>query len=143
MGLSLSDAIKLASIIQSEVPSLDEMQRVSAVFHNRLNIDMKLQSCVTVMYALGEHKSSVSIADTKTESPYNTYYVKGLPKGPICNPGEDALSACVSPDQNTIDQQYLYFYTPSSKEVIYSKTYADHKKAIAKNKGGTGTSTIG
>ncbi len=142
MGLSLSDAVKLASIIQSEVPSLKEMQRVSAVFHNRLTIDMKLQSCVTVMYALGEHKSVVTIADTKTQSPYNTYYVKGLPEGPICNPGEDALNACISPDQETIDQQYLYFYTPTNSDVVYSKTYADHKKAIAKSKGGKGTSTI-
>ncbi len=143
MGLSLNDAVKLASIIQSEVPSLEEMQRVSAVFHNRLNIDMKLQSCVTVMYALGEHKSSVSIADTKTESPYNTYYVEGLPAGPICNPGEDALMACISPDKDTVEQQYLYFYTPKSNKVIYSKTYAEHKKAIAQNKGGTGTSAVG
>ena len=143
IGMTLDDVVNLASIIQSEVPTMSEMTKVSAVFHNRLNIDMKLQSNVTVLYALGEHKSNVSIAETKLESPYNTYYVSGLPKGPICSPGADALLAAVTPDETITAGNYLFFYSLSSGEVIYSKTYAEHKAAIAKSKGGTGTATVG
>ncbi|MEG0770360.1 MAG: endolytic transglycosylase MltG [Clostridia bacterium] len=138
-NLTLDEAITLSTIIQREVSNsktpdssgTTNMQKVSAVFHNRLNKKMKLQSDVTVAYAL-DGKKAINIADTKTESPYNTYFVDALPIGPICNPGIDALVAAVTPDKNYMDEGYLYFYSRPTGEVYFTKTYEEHKEVIKK-----------
>ncbi|WP_162265494.1 endolytic transglycosylase MltG [Abyssisolibacter fermentans] len=102
---TLNDLIAMASIIERETRLDEERAVVSSVFYNRLEIDMKLGSCATVQYVLGERKSHLSIADTKIESPYNTYINKGLPIGPIASPGLKSIQAALNPD----DTDYLYF----------------------------------
>lgn len=135
INMTLDQAVILASIIERETLKKDDLAVVSSVFHNRLKKGMKLQSCVTVLYALGSHKSFVTIADTKVESPYNTYFVTGLPKGPVCNPGVAALKAAVEPAQT----DYYYFYSTTNGKIYFSKTYNEHLAIIKKYKGGTGT----
>jgi len=135
INMTLDQAVILASMIERETLKKDDLAVVSSVFHNRLKKGMKLQSCVTVLYALGSHKSFVTIADTKVESPYNTYFITGLPKGPVCNPGVAALKAAVEPTQS----DYYYFYSTTNGKIYFSKTYNEHLAIIKKYKGGTGT----
>lgn len=137
-GMTLDDAVILGSMIERETLRKTDLALVSSVFHNRLDKKMKLQSCVTVLYALGTHKDYVSIEDTKVKSPYNTYYIEGLPKGPVCCPGIEAIKAAVSP----VDSDYLYFCSKPDGSIIFSKTYSEHLKAIKSNKGSYGTGTV-
>ncbi|MEA4815926.1 MAG: endolytic transglycosylase MltG [Lachnospiraceae bacterium] len=106
---SLDEIITIASIIESEIRVSNERELASAVIYNRLNIDMKLQMCSTVLYAMGKSKSSLLLEDLEIESPYNTYKYSGLPEGPISNPGEASILAAVSP----ADVDYLYFVLKS------------------------------
>ncbi len=94
-----------ASIIQSEGNNFNNMKLISSVIDNRLKAGMPLQMDATVIYALGKHVDKVYNKDLKIDSPYNTYIHKGLPIGPICNPGEKAIEAALKPD-NT---DYLYY----------------------------------
>ena len=118
----MDEVVILASIIEREAGNEGEMGKVSSVFHNRLNIDMPLQSCATVQYILKERKSVLSVEDTKIDSPYNTYMYKGLPKGPIASPGKAAINAALYPE--TTD--YLYFKVTSDGVTVFSKTLEEH-----------------
>jgi len=124
IGFSLNDIIILASIIEKEAKFSDEKNKVSAVFHNRLKIGMKLQSCATIQYILGEPKEILDKNDLKIDSPYNTYLYKGLPPGPICNPGLDSIMAALKPAED----DYLYFVLGENGRHIFSKTYQEHLK---------------
>ena len=124
IGFSLNDIIILASIIEKEAKFSDEKNKVSAVFHNRLKIGMKLQSCATIQYILGEPKEILDENDLKNDSPYNTYLYKGLPPGPICNPGLDSILAALEPAED----DYLYFVLGENGRHIFSKTYQEHLK---------------
>ncbi len=135
VDMTLDEAIILASIIERETLHKEDLPIVSSVYHNRIKKGMKLQACVTVLYALGEHKDFITIEDTKIESPYNTYFVDGLPKGPICNPGMDAILATVEPAKS----DYFYYYSTPDGKIYFSKTYAQHLATIRKHKGGKGT----
>jgi len=116
-GYSIDEAVTLASMIQREAYYLSDMAGISSVFHNRLRSGMKyLQSDATALY--GES--------------YDTYENAGLPPGAICNPGAAALEAAVYP-ANT---KYYYFLTGNDKKAVFSRTYAEHKRAIAKWKSG-------
>lgn len=105
MNMTMDDIVIIASIIEKEVRYTEERPTVASVIYNRLNADMKLQMDCTVLYALGETKDRVLNSDTKIESEYNTYYVDGLPIGPIGNPGIDCIKAAINPE-NT---DYLYY----------------------------------
>ncbi|HDK25865.1 MAG TPA: endolytic transglycosylase MltG, partial [Candidatus Atribacteria bacterium] len=96
---SLDEIITLASIIEKEAKYNDEKSKVSSVFHNRLKNGMKLQSCATIQYILGKPKEKLEESDLKIGSPYNTYLYKGLPPGPICNPGLDSIIAAIEPTE--------------------------------------------
>ncbi len=122
LGMSVDEVIILASVIEREAGSEAEMGKVSSVFHNRLDIGMALQSCATVQYVLPERKDVLSIADTKIESPYNTYRYPGLPKGPIANPGKAAIRAALYPE----DTDYLYFKLNDDGITVFSKTLSEH-----------------
>ncbi|MCJ7656330.1 MAG: endolytic transglycosylase MltG [Candidatus Atribacteria bacterium] len=122
IGFSLDEIIILASIIEKEAKFSDEKNRVSTVFHNRLKIGMKLQSCATIQYILGEPKEILDENDLKLDSPYNTYLYKGLPPGPICNPGLDSIIAAIEPNE----EDYLYFVLGENGRHIFSKTYEEH-----------------
>ena len=109
VGFTLYQAVTLASIIQKETFVKEEMPIISAVYHNRLKRGMRLQADPTVIYAIklkyGIEKLELSRRDLAVDSPYNTYRHKGLPPGPICNPGIDAIKAAVNP----APVDYLYF----------------------------------
>jgi UPF0755 protein len=122
IGFSLDEIIILASIIEKEAKFSEEKNKVSSVFHNRLEKGMKLQSCATIQYILEKPKERLDENDLKIDSPYNTYLYKGLPPGPICNPGLDSILAALEPEE----EDYLYFVLGENGKHIFSKTYQDH-----------------
>ncbi|NLX63097.1 MAG: endolytic transglycosylase MltG [Tissierellia bacterium] len=127
VDMTLNEVVTLASIIEREAKRDDERVLISGVFHNRLKIDMPLQSCATVQYVLGERKENLSTEDVKIDSIYNTYIHKGLPPAPIASPGEKSLIAAVKP----ADVDYLYFRAKEDGTGghIFSVTYEEHIKA--------------
>ena len=105
------------------------MPDVASVFYNRLNNPSQypfLQSDATVLYVMSERKTWLNADDISNPSPYNTYNHKGLPPGPICNPGLDAIKAAIDPS-NT---QYYFFVTDSNDVYYFAKTDAEHEKNV-------------
>ncbi|WDC83769.1 endolytic transglycosylase MltG [Caloramator sp. mosi_1] len=111
-SMTLDDVIRLASIVEREAKVKEERPIIAAVFYNRLQKDIKLESCATVQYALGRTKEKLTFDDLKINSPYNTYIYKGLPIGPICNPGLASIEAALNP----ADVDYLYFLVDENKK---------------------------
>ena len=131
LNMTMDQVLTLASLIEKEAKEGD-FAKVSAVFHNRLKEGMKLESDVTIHYITGVRKMSLSDKDLKVSSPYNTYQVKGLPLGPICNPSAAAIRAALYPDDTMINEKYLYFCAkePESGELYFSKTLDQHRRAV-------------
>lgn len=128
-GKTIHEIITMASIIQKEVRSEKDMKMVSGIFWNRIKIGQALESCATLAYILGVNKAQYSYEDTRTKSDYNTYTNRGLPPGPISNPGIKAIEAAIYPTEN----DFYYFLSASdSGETIFSKSYQEH--LINKNK---------
>jgi UPF0755 protein len=121
-SLTSSEIVILASIVEREAKVPEEFPRIAGVFTNRLRRHMPLQSCATVEYLLPERRGLLSVEDTKTESPYNTYLHLGLPPGPICNPGRRALAAALNPERNN----YLFFVARGDGTHAFSRTAAEH-----------------
>lgn len=111
-------AIK-ASIIEREVTLKEEKFLVSSVIDNRIKIGMKLQIDATVLYAQGKHKEVLLYEDLEIESPYNTYYVEGMPIGAICNPGKDSIEAAIFPESS----EFLFYITKDNTNHEFFKTY--------------------
>ena len=134
MGMDLSETIALASVIQSEAAAQEDMYKVSSVFHNRLDPGYwfhYLQSDVTYFYYQKEIEPYVSEdpeLDEKYHTSYDTYFKEGVPVGPICNPGKDAIIAALYPD----DTNYYYFVTDVNGQFYYSKTLEEHEINTAK-----------
>ena len=131
LGLTMDQTLTLASLIEKEAKESD-FTRVSAVFHNRLKENMKLESDVTIHYITGVRKMALADKDLTVNSPYNTYQVTGLPVGPICNPSPAAIRAALYPDETMIAEKYLYFCAkePESGELYFSKTLDQHRRAV-------------
>lgn len=131
VDLNQDELYILASIIEKEAKP-DDFAKVSAVFHNRLAEGMRLESCATVQYVLGTTRLALTDSDTSVDSPYNTYKNSGLPIGPICNPSRAALQAAAFPDEEYLNEGYLYFCSkdPTSGELQFSKTYEEHQAAV-------------
>jgi len=127
---SIHRVLTMASIVEREGRQPVDRQKIAGVFYNRLEKGMPLQSDVTVLYALGSSQQTVTYKDTKMSSPYNTYYQKGLPVGPINNPSEASIYAVLNP----MHSSELYFYARPNGEIIYTKTLAEHDKVIDKYK---------
>ncbi len=123
--LTQLEIASLASIIQGEAMYKDEMRTISSVYHNRLRKNMKLQADPTIQYILPSRKRRLYNKDLKIDSPYNTYLYKGLPPGPINNPGLAALKAAANPDQT----EYLYFVADGSGWHRFSRTLSEHNHA--------------
>ena len=130
-GLSLEEAVILASIVQREAMDRIELPTIASVFYNRLAIGMKLDSDPTVQYAVGTDthggpwwKNSLTRDDLNLDSPYNTYLYPGLPPGAICNPSREALKAVAFPAQTP----YLYFRAAcdGSFRHKFAETYEEH-----------------
>ncbi|MDP4088667.1 MAG: endolytic transglycosylase MltG [Bacillota bacterium] len=120
--------VTLASMIESEVKAPNERPIVSSVFTNRLKLGMTMGSDATIQYALGVHKEQLTEADTKINSPYNTYVVAGLPEGPICNPRKESIEAAMNPAQT----KYLFFFAKKDGTHVFSETYEQHLAAASK-----------
>ena len=128
-GKTINEIITMASIIEKEAPisytksDNKDAKIISGIFWRRIKSGQALQSCATLAYVLGVDKAQYSEADTKINSPYNTYQNPGLPPGPIANPGILAIEAAIYPTPSN----YNYFLTPSnSNDIIYSVTYDEH-----------------
>ncbi|MGD9783758.1 MAG: endolytic transglycosylase MltG [Hyphomicrobiaceae bacterium] len=125
------EAVVLASIVEKETGRADEREKVAAVFVNRLRKGMRLQSDPTIIYGIvggqGSLGRSITRSDIDGKTAYNTYQIKGLPPGPICNPGRSALAATLGPAA-TGD---LYFVADGSGGHIFSETLRDHNAAVA------------
>ncbi|MST99859.1 endolytic transglycosylase MltG [Tissierella pigra] len=128
LNMTLNEAVTLASIVEREGKVDEERPLMSAVFLNRIEKGMMLQSCATVQYVLGERKEVLSNADTRIDSPYNTYINEGLPPGPIASPGEESLVAAVNP----ADVDYLFFVLTGNGTHTFTKTYEEHLQAKPK-----------
>ena len=132
---TLLQIVTLASIVQREARAIDEMPRISAVYRNRLVKRMRLEADPTVQYAhgkeTGEWMKGMRFKHLDIESPYNTYALFGLPPGPICSPGVDAIKAALSPAK----EDFLYFVADGdSGRHIFSRTLVEHNAAIARVK---------
>ena len=124
-----NDVMVLASIVQKETPLKREMPIVASVYLNRLNINMRLQSCPTVIYPLTKfegdmHGAPLLSGHLKIDSPYNTYTHNGLPPHPIANVGRDAIRSVLKP-ANT---KYLFFVADGRGGHKFSRDYSEHQK---------------
>ena len=129
LRMSIRQVVTLASLIEKESSVAEEKKLVSAVFHNRLRIRMKLDCDPTIIYALkqkGLFNGNLTKKDMSLDSPYNTYRYPGLPPGPICNPGRGALEAALYP----ADEAYLYFVSRNDGSHHFSRTFAEHQNAV-------------
>ncbi len=132
--LNEQETIILASIIEKEAAVKSDYAKVSAVFHNRINKGMRLESDATVMYPLGISRMILTEDELNSDTGYNTYKMDGLPAGPICNPSKAALTAALNPSEEYINEGYLYFCAQggSTKELFFTKTAEAHQEAVAK-----------
>ena len=130
-GLSVRQAVTLASIVEKETGRSDERPIVAAVYENRLRIGMGLQCDPTVIYALeleGKYTGNLRRDDLAYDSPYNTYRHAGLPPGPIANPGRASLEAVANP----ANVNFLYFVSRNDGSHEFATTLAEHNRNVFK-----------
>jgi len=128
--MPIEDVLTVASLIEREAMLASEQETISGVIWNRVNNPSKfpyLQIDATVQYAVG-HKEKLTQDDLEVDDPYNTYKYKGLPPGPICNPGKNAIIAALNPE----DHNYYYYVAKPDGSHIFSKTLDEHNAARAK-----------
>jgi UPF0755 protein len=128
LELTELEVVTLASIIEKETGSAAERPQVSAVFHNRMRLGYRMQSCPTVIYGIPEFDGDLTKEDLRTDHPYNTYTRSGLPPGPIANPGSDSIAAALYP----ADVSYLYFVSKGDGTHVFSNNLKDHNAAVRK-----------
>ena len=128
LGFTKNQVVTLASIIEKETGSEAERPFISSVFHNRLKRGMLLQSDPTIIYGLKNFDGNLRKADLSNPHLYNTYVYAGLPPGPIANPGLASIKAALWP-ANT---EYLYFVSRNDGTHEFSRTLAQHSKAVGK-----------
>jgi len=128
LGLSTHQLLTLASIIEREAIVKDEQRLISAVFWNRLKINMPLQADPTVQYAVAKERRALSRADLAVDHPYNTYAHPGLPPGPIASPGLEAIQAALDP----APVKYLYFVASDERRHHFSATMQEHNAAVSR-----------
>lgn len=125
-NMSIRDLVNLASLVEKEAVFPEERPVIAGVFLKRLQIQMPLQSDTTIQYILGVQKKEISIADTKIDSPYNTYLYAELPPGPIASPSISTINAVLDPKPTN----YLYFVADLEGHHHFTETYQDHLKEI-------------
>ncbi len=126
-GYSLYDLVTMASIVEREAKLAEERPTIAGVIYNRLNQQMKLQMCPTVLYVITDGRYDVNqvlYADLEVDDPYNTYVYEGLPKGPICCPGAASLEAAARPESHS----WLFYHTDDEAvgNHIFTETYEEH-----------------
>lgn len=134
LGMTIDEAITLASMIEKEAKYATDMGDISAVFHNRLKYSATfpyLNCDATIAYAIqcdtGSRPDTLTGSDMDYDSPYNTYTNRGLPPGPISNPGLNAIRYALYPNEGS---EYFYFVSNSSGHMLFAKTAAEHEKNI-------------
>ncbi len=138
-ALSRHEILTLASIVEKETARPEERPMIASVFLNRLKKKMRLQTDPTVIYGLAEFDGNLTRRDLKKPTPYNTYLIKGLPPGPIGNPGLASIKAVIqslkeSSSPENMKDRYLYFVSMNngSGSHYFSKTLKEHNRAVAK-----------
>lgn len=124
-NIDFRDIVIMASILEKEVRTPQDMKVVSGLLWKRISLRMPLQVDATIAYITGKKTREITYDDLKINSPYNTYLNKGLPPGPISNPGLVALEAALNPVEN----DYLYYLSKPTGETIFSKTLEEHSRA--------------
>lgn len=127
-GLTVPQAVVLASLIEREAKADDERALMAGVYYNRLRIGMPLEVDASIEYALPAHHDIITYGDLKTDSPYNTYLHQGLPPTPIANPGEPSIVAALNPQPSP----YLYYVYKGNGHHAFAKTLAQQNANIAK-----------
>lgn len=122
--LSLYEVVTLASLLEREAIHYDDKRIIAGIIENRLKRDMPLQLDASLMYVTGRGSSLLTKEDLDSDSPYNTYEHKGLPLGPIANPGIDSIKAVINPEKTS----YLYYLSDRHYTIYYSKTFEEHKQ---------------
>ncbi len=133
-GMSMEDVVTLASIVEKETGLASERPLIASVFLNRLKKGMRLDSDPTVIYGIEDFQGNLKKSDLSEPTPYNTYVIRGLPPGPIANPGGDAIKAVLYPAKTS----YLYFVSRNDGSHHFSKTLPEHNRAVKtyqKNRG--------
>ncbi len=129
-AMSRQQIVTFASVVEKETGASTERPLIASVFYNRLKKGMRLQSDPTIIYGIwsetGSYLKNIRKSDILHPTPYNTYTVKALPAGPICNPGREALAAVLHPAKS----EYLYFVSRNDGTHIFSETYKQHEKAV-------------
>ena len=125
---TIFEIVTMASMIEKEVKTPEDKKIVSGILWKRIQNKMGLQVDSTVLYATGKENSKVYIKNTQFDSPYNTYKYRGLPLGPICNPGRDSIIAAIYPTETN----YLYYLSTPEGKTIFSKTLEEHNYNKAK-----------
>lgn len=128
LNMNVFEAINFASIIEKEAKLEEEKKLVSAVFHNRLRIGMSLDADPTVIYGRGCFNRELTKTDLAEHTPYNTYHLKGLPKGPICSPSKSSIMAALYPAQSDA----LYFVSRNDGSHVFSRTMEEHNHFVAR-----------
>jgi UPF0755 protein len=126
LNMTENDVLTLASIIEKEAVFDSERPLISAVYHNRLKKNMKLQADPTVLYGVKRRWKRIRYKDLKRSTPYNTYVIKGLPPGPIASPGEKSIRAALYP----ADVNYMFFVSKNDGTHYFSSTGEEHVKAV-------------
>ncbi len=134
-GLDLKELVTLASIVEKETGLAEERPVIASVFLNRLERGMRLDSDPTVIYGLPEFDGNLTRKHLETPTSYNTYRIKGLPPGPIANPGLEAIKAVLYP----ADTDYLYFVSRNNGSHHFSRTLSEHNRAVRTYQRGGGT----
>jgi UPF0755 protein len=130
LGLSMHETLTLASIVEREAVVDHERALIAGVFHNRIRIGQRLESCATIQYILGETKEYLTFQDLEIPSPYNTYQNAGLPPGPIAGAGEASILATLFPE--TTDYFFFNYKYDGSGEHYFSRTLDEHNQNVAR-----------
>lgn len=125
---TIFEIITMASLIEKEVKTKEDKELVSGILWKRIKIGMPLQVDATISYITGRQGTKISIGETQTDSPFNTYRYRGLPAGPISNPGIESIKAALYPKESS----YLYYLSSSDGTTIFSRTLEEHNIAKAK-----------
>ncbi|HIY92797.1 endolytic transglycosylase MltG [Companilactobacillus sp. HBUAS56275] len=129
-GYNVQEVLTLASLVEREGVTKEDRRKISGVFFNRLDVNMPIQSDISVMYALNTHKTKLTYKDVRVNSPYNLYKNTGYGPGPFNTPSIQSIEAVLNPADR--DQNYLYFVADlKSGKVYYSRTLAEHEKKVA------------
>jgi len=127
-GKSFDDILTMASIIELEARTAESRRMVSGILWNRIKQGMKLQVDAVFPFIMEKYSLQLTVRDLQFDSPYNTYRYKGLPPGPVCNPGLDSIKAALNPTKTS----YLFYLSDKGGGMHYAKTYAGHMANRAK-----------